>query len=113
MLFDDDYCTMIVTGFDPENIWGYTMNVYLENKTDKNLMFSIGDAAVNGFMCDPFWAETVAPGKRSVTTVSWTSQDFEENGITEVETLTLPIRVYNADNWNDNDLIDTTFTVNP
>ena len=113
VLFDDDYCTMIVTGFDPENIWGYTMNVYLENKTDKNLMFSISDAAVNGFMCDPFWAETVAPGKRSVTTVSWTSQDFEENGITEVETLTLPIRVYNAHNWNDNDLIDTTFTVNP
>lgn len=113
VLFDDDNCTMIVTGFDPENIWGYTMNVYLENKTDKKLMFSIGDAAVNGFMCDPFWAETVAPGKRSNTTVSWMIQDFEENGITEVEILSLPIRVYNADNWNETDLINTTFTLNP
>lgn len=113
VLFDDDNCTMIVTGFDSENIWGYTMNVYLENKTDKNLMFSIGDAAVNGFMCDPFWAETVAPGKRSNTTVSWMSQDFEENGITEVETLTLPIRVYDADNWNAADLVNETYTINP
>lgn len=113
VLFDDNNCTMIVTGFDPDNIWGYTMNVYLENKTDKKLMFSIGDAAVNGFMCDPFWAETVAPGKRSNTTVSWMQQDFEENGIAEVETLTLPIRVYDADNWNAADLVEETFTVTP
>lgn len=113
VLFDDDNCTMIVTGFDPESIWGYTMNVYLENKTGENLMFSIGDAAVNGFMCDPFWAETVAPGKRSNTTVSWMTQDFEENGITEVDSLTLPIRVYNADNWHAADLVNETFTVNP
>lgn len=113
VLFDDDNCTMMVTGFDPESIWGYTMNVYLENKTGENLMFSIGDAAVNGFMCDPFWAETVAPGKRSNTTVSWMTQDFEENGITEVDSLTLPIRVYNADNWHAADLVNETFTVNP
>ena len=113
VLFDDDNCTMIVTGFDPESIWGYTMNVYLENKTGEKLMFSIGDAAVNGFMCDPLWAETVAPGKRSNTTVSWMTQDFEENGITEVDSLTLPIRVYNADNWHAADLVNETFTVNP
>lgn len=113
VLFDDENCTMIVTGFDPENMWGYTVNVYLENKTDKNLMFSIGDAAVNGYMCDPFWAETVAAGKRSNTEISWSSSDFEDNGITEVESLTLPIRVYDADEWMDHDLISETFTINP
>lgn len=113
VLFEDDNCAMIVTGFDPDSIWGYTMNVYLENKTDKNLMFSIGDASVNGYMCDPFWAETVAAGKRSNTTVSWSSEDLESNGITDVEELTLPITVYDADNWSDSYLVEDTFTVNP
>lgn len=113
VLYDDENCTVIVTGFDPENIWGYTVNVYLENKTDKDLMFSIGGAAVNGFMCDPFWAETVAAGKRSNTAISWMTQDFEENGITEVESLTLPFRVYDADDWAAEDLVNETFTVNP
>lgn len=113
VLFDDENCTMIVTGFDPDNIWGYTVNVYLENKTDKNLMFSIDGAAVNGFMCDPFWAETVAAGKRSNTSISWSESDFEENGINAVESLTLPITVYDADDWAADHLIEDAFTVNP
>lgn len=113
VLFDDENCAMIATGFDPDNVWGYTVAVYLENKTDKNLMFSIGDAAVNGFMCDPFWAETVSAGKRSNTTISWMEADFEDNGITDVESLTLPITVYDADDWSADYLIDETFTLNP
>ena len=113
VLFDDGNCAMIVTGFDPDNIWGYTMNVYLENKTDKTLMFSVDDAPVNGFMCDPFWAETVAPGKRSNTAISWLEEEFETNGIANVESLTLPITVYDANDLEANHLIDETFTVNP
>lgn len=113
VLFDDENCTMIVTGYDPDNTWGYTVKVYLENKTDKDLMFSLGDAAVNGFMCDPFWAETVAPGKRSHSEISWSAASFEENGITDVESLTLPIRVYDADRITTDALIEDTFTLNP
>lgn len=113
VLFDNESCTMIVTGFDPDSTWGYTMNVYLENKTDQNLMFTTQDASVNGFMCDPYWATTVAAGKRSYTGISWMSSDFEDNGIAEVESLTLPIRVYNSDDWTEEDILKETFTVNP
>ena len=113
VLHEDDNCAIIVTGFDPDSMWGYTVNVYLENKTDKNLMFSLDGAAVNGFMCDPFWAEEVAPGKRSNTEISWSSSDFEDNGITEVESITLPLRVYDAEDWMGDDLMSDTFTLNP
>lgn len=113
VLFDNESCTMTVTGYDPHNIWGYTVNVYLENKTDKELMFSIDGAAVNGFMCDPFWAESVAPGKRSNTSISWMESDFEDNGISAVETLTLPIRVYDANDWMADDLVNEAFTLDP
>lgn len=113
LLFDNENCTMIVTGFNPDGIWGYTVNVYLENKTDRALMFSIDGAAVNGLMCDPFWAESVAPGKRSNTSISWMEADFEDNDITDVESLTLPIRVYDPNDWMASDFISETFTVNP
>lgn len=113
ILFDNENCTMIITGFDPDDMWGYGVKLYLENKTDKNLMFSISDASVNGFMCDPYWATTVAAGKRSNTTISWMESDLEANGITEVESLTLPVHVYDADNWANEYLISETFTVNP
>lgn len=112
-LFEDENCTMIVTGFDPDGTWGYTVNVYLKNKTDKTLMFSVSDAAVNGFMCDPVWAQTVAPGKQSNTAIHWFASDFEENGITEVETISLPVSVYDANDWMADHLIEETYTLNP
>lgn len=113
LLFDDSNCSMIVTGSEPDSTWGYTVNVYLENKTDKTLMFTVGDAAVNGFMCDPTWAKTVAPGKRSNTAINWFQSALEENGITQVESISLPISVYDANDWMAEHLIDETFTLNP
>lgn len=113
VLFDNDSCTMIITGFDPDNEWGYTMNAYLVNKTDKELMFASSDVAVNGFMCDPFWAESITAGNRSNVEISWMASDFEENGITEVESITLPMQVYNNRDFAEEALVEETFTVNP
>ena len=113
VLFDTENCTMIITGYDPNNAWGYTVNAFLVNKTDKALMFSVGDAAVNGFMCDPYWAKEVAAGKMSYAEISWSETAFEENSITEVEKLTLPINVYDSDDWSMGYLIEETFEVIP
>lgn len=113
VLFDNENCTMIVTGFEPDHLFGYAVHVYLENKTDASVMFSISDASVNGFMCDPFWATEIAAGKRSNTTITWSEDSLAENGITAVESMKLPIRVYDADNWNNKDLIADTFTLTP
>lgn len=113
VLFDNENCTMIVTGYEPDSTWGYRVHVYLENKTDKNLMFSVNDAAVNGIMCDPFWATTVAPGMRSNTAISWLTSDLEKIGITAVEVITLPVRVYNEEDWTADDILSETFTLTP
>ena len=111
VLVDNDLCTVIVTGFDPEADWGYAMKLYLVNKTDKNLGFSISEAAVNGYMCDPYWGISVPAGKAAFSDVSWSSEDFDLNGITEVEELTLPLYAYDEDSYEE--LLNETFTVNP
>lgn len=113
VLFENENAAMIVTGQKDDPIWGYTLTVYLENRTDKNLMFSASDVSVNGFMCDPFWATEVAPGKRAITTISWLTDTLAESGITEVESITLPITVYDADDWMADYILEETFTVNP
>lgn len=113
VLFDNENCAMIVTGYEPDHPFGYAVHVYLENKTENSLMFSTSDVSVNGYMCDPFWATEIAAGKRSNTTITWSEDSFAENGITIVENVKLPIRVYDADNWNNKDLIADTFTLIP
>jgi hypothetical protein len=76
-------------------------------------MFSVNDASVNGFMCDPFWAQTVAAGKRSNTQILWTRSELEKNQITQIETITLPLRVYDADDLLAKNLVEKSYTVNP
>lgn len=112
-LFESNGVKMVIVGYEPDSTWGYTMKVHLENRTDKNLMFSITDSSVNGYAIDPFWAESVAPGKSSFEDISWSSSELEKNNITQVEEITMKIRVHDADDWAADDIINDTYTVKP
>ena len=113
VLVSNEDCAIIVTGFEPDSTWGYAMGVYLENRTDEALMFSASDVAVNGYMCDPYWAVEVAPGKRCNCQITWSKTDLADNGITQVEKITLPIRVYDSDDWLEGEILSETFTITP
>jgi hypothetical protein len=112
VLVDNDSCSVIVTAFDPDNSWGYAMNLYLVNKTDRDMVFSVDDSSVNGIMCDPFWADIVCAGKASYSTVLWDKNALAENDITEVEEISLPLKVY-ADEDIGNPYVDETFELTP
>ena len=46
---DNDECVIKITGIDADNLWGYTLSAYLENKSaEKTYMFSVESASVNG-----------------------------------------------------------------
>ena len=113
VLFDNDDCTLIVTGFDPDSLLGYAVNVYLVNKTDKGLMFSVNDASINGYMCDPFWATSVAAGKAKNSSIEWSNSTLEENGIESIDEIELPVHVYYEDDWASGDLVNEVYTITP
>ena len=96
-----------------DSIWGYTLNCYLENRTDKTLMFSWSDVSVNGFMVDPFWAEEVAPGKRCYDGISFSKSGFEQNGITKVEEIEYTLRIYDSSDWKADDVYKETLKYKP
>lgn len=113
IIIDNDYVSVIVTGYEKDGIWGYTVNLFLLNKTDKNVMFSVDEASVNGFMEDPFYAELVSSGKCAFSSMSWPSSIFEENDITEVETIEFNFRAYDSDDLFGNDFANEMITLNP
>lgn len=104
VLVDNDKITFTVTGVKQDPIWGYTLQVFVENKTDKNLMFSLDDVSVNGFMVDPLWAESIAPGKKSNGEIHFSEKSFKDNGIESVEELEFTLRVYNEKDWSEEDV---------
>ncbi|MBQ9766652.1 MAG: hypothetical protein IJW37_00925, partial [Lachnospiraceae bacterium] len=113
ILFDNDSCTMIITGFTYDEIWGYSAIAYLENKTDAELYYSIDNAKVNGIDCDPFWMEALGPGKKCNSKINWSAYKLEDSGITTIETLDLPIIVNDYSDWENSEVINETFTVTP
>lgn len=113
VVIDNEYVTVIVTGYENDDIWGYTVNLFLLNKSDKNVMFSVDDASVNGYMADPFYATSVSAGKCAFSSMAWSDTTFEENGITDVEEIELTFRVYDQDNWLGDDFANQTVTLKP
>ncbi len=113
VIIDNDYVTVIVTGYEQDDIWGYTVNLFLLNKSDTGVMFSVDEASVNGFMADPFYANAVSAGKCAFSSMAWSDSTLEENGITEVETIEFNFRAYDEDNWTGDDFVNETITLNP
>ena len=113
VIIDNDYVTVTVTGYEEDSIWGYTVNMFLQNKTDKTLMFSVDDASVNGFMADPFYATTVSAGKSDFSSMSWSNSSLNGNGITTVEEIEFALRVYDFNNLLGKDLVNEVVTLKP
>lgn len=113
VLAEDENVTVKVTGVEEDGLLGYTLKVFLENKTDKELMFTVENVSVNGFMVDPFWADTVDAGKKANEEIFFLRSDFANNGIEAVEEITLTLRAYDNDNWLADDIFNDTITIKP
>jgi hypothetical protein len=111
-LVDNEHCAVIVKGIEENSLLGYALNIFLENKTDLELMFSVDQVSVNGFMIDPFWATAVSAGKKSNSQITFFESDFEANGINQVSEITFTLNVYDNNDWLADRLVQQEFTIN-
>lgn len=113
VIADNDEFAFILLDVDENNFWGYTINAYLENKTDHIVMFSWDDVSVNGYMIDPFWATSVVPGSRKISGINFSDSSFEENNIETVDEVEFSLRVHNYDDWTADNIFEGVCTYNP
>ena len=109
---DTDEIYFVVNGVLQDisgNVVGFT--AYMENKTDKTLMFSWQDTSVNGFMVDNWFAEEVAPGKKANAEIYFVSADMEDNGIESVDEAEYTLYVYDSEDWGADDVYKETFKI--
>ena len=113
VLVDEEDFTVKITGFDPKDLLGFSMELFLENKDDEDLMFSLRDVSINDFMIDPLWAAEVTAGKKANESVTFLKSELEKNGIESVQSITFTLVVYESNNAASDDRFEKTFTVNP
>lgn len=114
ILVDNEFVSIVIIDTYDDRIWGYTLQIYLENKTtDKELMFSLKDVIVNGYNINALWAKSIPANVKSVSEIHLSSTDMEASGILSVDLIDLYMRVYDNDNWFDDDIIEDKFTIYP
>ena len=113
VLVDNEYATVVLTGCEKDDIWGYSANVFIVNKTDTTIMTSVSEASINGFMIDPLFAEAVGIGKCSFSSITWFNSDLEDNSITEVENIEFVLRIYDNEDWMADDFYNEIVTITP
>ena len=115
VVIDDDSMTLTIIGYEPEGDYGYTVNAYVVNKTDASVMFSLEDASVNGYMCDPYWAADALIGTGMYAEFAWDDSYLEEIGITdpgnEIESIEFTFVVYDSGTYET--YSSQTVTLNP
>lgn len=114
VVVDNEMVTFKVTGAPKEDeIWGQLIDVYLENKTDKTLMYSLENVSVNGYMVNVLFATEVSGNKKENTSITIFSDDLDKNKIDKIETITFTLRVYDANDWEADYIVDNIeYTVN-
>lgn len=108
---DENIRFVIDDAFDDAS--SYVLQVYMENNTDRNLMYSWDLVSVNGNMIDPFWAVSVTAGKRACSEISFNRSDLEANGITGVSSIEFKLIVSDYDDWEAPNLLEQVCTYNP
>ncbi len=113
VLIDNEYVKVIVIGYEYDDIWGYSANLFLINKTDRKLRFAADEVSLNGYMLDPYFIINLDGGKCAYEAMTWYDSNLEESGITEVEEIEFIFSVRDADDWYSDDLVNEAFTLNP
>ncbi len=113
ILVDNEDLLIAATDWDPEDLWGCTLDVYLKNKTDRKLGFLINNACINGLMMDPFYQTALEPGEAVNGEVEWFQSDFDEADIKDVTDIELEWVVYDYDDWAADFLLEEKFHIYP
>lgn len=108
---DNDDCSIRITAVDPYHIWGYSLHVYLENKSggDTFYSFELSSAKVNGIQLTVdevakdvnFYQELGGNYNYANTEIAFIAKDLAEKGIQkykDIESFELDFIVYETRN---------------
>lgn len=97
VLYDGDDAVFAVLGTEQEDLIGYSVKVYLEDKTDGDLRFSWENVSVNDYMINPEWVRSVSAGKYDVTNIYFWDTDLEANSIENVDEIEFTLEIRDAE----------------
>lgn len=100
VIADNDLFTFTIRGRDEDNIWTYNLNLYIENKSEQDLVFSWQDVQVNGVPADPWLYCTVPAGLRTCFNLYFNEDDMQAKEIDAIKTVDFRLKVTPTDSFS-------------
>ncbi len=100
IIFDEGDITITAKSIDYDNWYGPSLIILIENNSSTSVTVQTRNSVINGYMIDSLVSEQVAPGKKSVTDISFSASDMELCGITEVQDIEFTFHIFNSDTWD-------------
>ena len=88
VLFDNDYAKVVYIQTLYGTDAGMAFDLYVENKTDTDELFTIENIMINDAETNPFWLLYVDAGECSFSYIKWSASELEEAGIEDIEAVT-------------------------
>lgn len=112
VLAENDDIYIVINGAPTINHYDASLNIDLENRTDKSLMFIIQEVSINNQPIDCFFSEMVAANQNKNATMNILIKELTENNIRRIETFAFTLRVCQAENLQEPDIFNKTYTNN-
>ena len=100
VMYEDDNVVFTVEGFRNDDLWGYTMDVSCENKTDKTVIFTLSAGPVlNGYLVNSFLYEEVEAGQKTDSNLYFSDEEIALCGITEAEEILFTVEARDEEDY--------------
>lgn len=113
VIVDNESATFTLVRVEQSEHTGMRLHVQCVNKTGRALIFSWDMVSVCGYMYDPFWAEEVAGGKTSNTTIDIDTYELEKMGILSADEVSFTLRIFDSEDWMEAPIVQDVFTIYP
>lgn len=117
VLMDNEYVSVIVTGFETEYDGDYTVNLYLVNKTDEELVYSLDDISIENYIVETSRGIRLNAGKQCNSSFNIDHENLEDIDITdpekEIEEIELLLEIYSSERGYSEPLVSETVTICP
>lgn len=105
-LYNGDGLRIVSKGiYEDNSIFGPSLVVYIENKSENSMTIQVRDVSVNGFMVDTVFSAEVSSGKCAIDGITVMSSSLEENNIDSIEEMEFSFHIFQTDDWSND--IDT------
>ncbi len=93
VIYDANNIKIVSKGIEVDDIFGQSLNLYIENNSDKAVVIQSDSVSVNGFMVSTIFSSTVLPSAKIIDEMTFMSSSLEENDITEIENIEVTVIV--------------------